>query len=521
MIHFDPSAELAAPAITGPTEAFPEPALAQCWETYPLPSCWPPLPLEIVDFLPPAHPNEADPFFPTDETDPITGWDGRVDGSEAGHNQEVWTELGDSLDITHAEESQELAGESTDESQVLAPEAEEAGYVDIPEATDETSDESLSPEGDWQELHDQEAHDPIGDEQSSDTANPEEFLNDDYLIDETGSPQAEYVHWYALIIHNVIICEPYYTYFTESYHENQSGYDLEFAEPSWEQPIDDNSFHDPSSYSYLDSPEWEAVEFMDETASPIDLSIDEIAPAEDITAEQPDAYAAPFPDSVATGKPIPSHWRKPLFIAEGTNFFFSSNEPVILARSYPEPDPMSPEWGNAAPHYRTLTPSPLASTSGSFSEETLAENSSLALAAETKDVPELLDSGATTPPEPSLPASDKADPILTSPELFPKEVGTANSGTNIREATETLPLMAVPLLEDFIPLSRSQTATSQPDSEPPTMASTPQETTASEPTEQTTSSDRIGTEVGVRDDPSLALLDPTNPLHQPLLLGRI
>jgi hypothetical protein len=53
------------------------------------------------------------------------------------------------------------------------------------------------------------------------------------------------------------------------------------------------------------------------------------------------------------------------------------------------------------------------------------------------------------------------------------------------------------------------------------MASTPQETTASEPTEQTTSSDLIGTEVGVRDDPSLALLDPTNPLHQPLLLGRI
>jgi hypothetical protein len=204
---------------------------------------------------------------------------------------------------------------------------------------------------------------------------------------------------------------------------------------------------------------------MDETVSSIDLSIDEIAPADDITAEQPDAYAAP--------------------------------------------------------HYRTLTLSPLASTTGSFSEKTLAENSSLALAAETKDVPEFFDSGATTFPESPLPASNKADPILTSPEIFPKEVGTPHLGTDIREAIETLPLMTVPLPVDFIPLSRSQTATSQPDSEPPTTASTPQETTASEPTEETASSDQIVTEVGVRDDPSLAFLDPTNPLHQPLLLGRI
>jgi hypothetical protein len=84
-----------------------------------------------------------------------------------------------------------------------------------------------------------------------------------------------------------------------------------------------------------------------------------------------------------------------------------------------------------------------------------------------------------------------------------------------------VPLMPVPLPVDFIPLSSSQTATAPQDSEPPTTASTPQETAASEPPEQTPSSDLIGTEVGVRDDASLALLDPSNPLHQPLLLGRI
>lgn len=489
MILVDPASESPVPAVPDEQAALPWQTSNEVSAGLPaLMACWLPPPLPYLEFTPPPYTGGIDPL-PSLDGDPIAGAGDLLTGIEIGLNENIfepaeneWTDITYGPDLIETEANQ-AATDANDASQAIDP-----GNSDIPEALALVWP-LLSHESENIELNEtanifdnSENQDYLGENYASEAY--------DYSANEISETHEPLLFTCSLIITtNVIDFIEFNTYYvTDAETQPDPGLALNAEYPL----VDAEPFTAAGTEEDMGSPEsWE-------------------------TWTMPDPYVVSCPEPIiADNDHIPSYWLRPLILEPIYFINTSFNTPLLEISDFPgsvEPEqeisevlPVSTKSiqtrGPVAPHFRTLVAAPPESTldtppenfphnaaevpSTSRAEATeLSAASSVVMTAEpfTSPVP------AKIPFSPGT--TSKTDSSFSSPEL---------SASTQREQTTLSLSPAVAALS------------SQPQEPSPTVTELA----------SSLSSELLSSESGVRHDPALAMLDPSNPLHQPLIQGQI